>query len=138
MKDLTIARRLLGVEVTTELGGLCFDEMEEGKGRGFDGTFRLSTLTVVVIFLPVAFPVLVDFYFVLLCRVFGYLCNLRLWLPIDLQFPSLVGALLSRAWSMFISGVLRYFPIFGPQTCAIPSMRQLFLPMVKAYDRTIA
>ncbi|GMN35302.1 hypothetical protein TIFTF001_005220 [Ficus carica] len=39
--------------------------MEEGKGRGFDGTFKLSTLAIMVIFLPAAFPVLVEFHFVL-------------------------------------------------------------------------
>ena len=49
-EDMTITRRLLGVEVTAGLGGLCFGKMEEGKGHGFDGTFRLSTLVVVVIF----------------------------------------------------------------------------------------
>ncbi|GMN39699.1 hypothetical protein TIFTF001_008934 [Ficus carica] len=77
---MTIAGRLLGVEVTEGLGGLRFGEMEEGNGCGFDGTFRLSTLTVVVIFLPAAFPVLVDFNFVLTCRlcgVFSDLCDLR-------------------------------------------------------------
>ena len=70
-EDLTIARRLLGVEVIAELGGLRFNEMEEGKGHDFDGTFKLSTLTVVVIFLPAAFPVLVDFHFVLVCLCVG-------------------------------------------------------------------
>ncbi|GMN47066.1 hypothetical protein TIFTF001_016248 [Ficus carica] len=64
-EDLTIAGRLLGVEVTTGLGGLRFDEMEEPKGRGFDDTFRLSALAVVVNFLSAAFPVLIDFHFVL-------------------------------------------------------------------------
>ncbi|GMN31310.1 hypothetical protein TIFTF001_003200 [Ficus carica] len=109
-EDLTISGRLLGVKVIARLRGLCFDEMEEGKGRDFDGTFKLSTLTVVVIFLHAA----LDFYFVLsliitmvfpssklvvcssdldlgdllvvldlwLCMVFGDLCDLRSWLPI--------------------------------------------------------
>ena len=45
--------------------------MEEGKGRGFNGTFRLSTLDVVVIFLPAAFPVLANFHFVLVCLCVG-------------------------------------------------------------------
>ncbi|GMN68914.1 hypothetical protein TIFTF001_037964 [Ficus carica] len=143
--------------------------MEEGKDRGFDNTFKLSTLAVVVIFLPAAFPVLVDFHFVLsliimmvfplselvvcspdldigdllvlldlwLCRVFGDLCDLRLWLSIDRQSLSLVGALLSRAWCMLVSGVSRYFLVFGPQTCAFPTMRQLFVPMIEGYDSTI-
>ena len=71
VKDLTIAGRLLGVEVIAGLKGLHFDVMEEGKGRGFDGTFRLSTLIVVVIFLPAAFPMLVDFHFVLVCLCVG-------------------------------------------------------------------
>ncbi|GMN52802.1 hypothetical protein TIFTF001_021942 [Ficus carica] len=135
------------VEVTAGLGGLCFGEIEEGKGRGFDGTLRLSTLAMVVIFLHAAFPVLIDFHFVLvflnnndgypivrvhvyspyldlsnllvlldlwLCRVFGHLCDLRPWLPIDRQFPLLVGTLLSRAWCMLVSNVPRYLSIFGP------------------------
>ena len=55
------------MEVTAGLGSLRFSEMEEGKGRGFDSTFRPSTLAMVVIFLLAAFPVLVDFYFVLVC-----------------------------------------------------------------------
>ncbi|GMN48423.1 hypothetical protein TIFTF001_017599 [Ficus carica] len=113
--------RLLGVEVTAGLGGLRFYEMEEGKGRGFDDTFKLSTLAVVVIFLPATFqyfhnnnddlPIVWarsllarfrSWRFVgptrlVACKVFGDLYDLRSWLPIDWQFPSLVGALLSRA-----------------------------------------
>ncbi|GMN59454.1 hypothetical protein TIFTF001_028548 [Ficus carica] len=144
--------------------------MEEGKGRGFDGTFRLSTLVVVVIFLPTAFLVLVDFHFILsliitmvfllsglvvcspdldlgdllvlldlwLCRVFGDLCDLRSWLPIDWQFLLLVRALLSRAWCMLVYGVLRYFSVFGPQTCVVATMLKLFVSMVEGYDLTIA
>ncbi|GMN38255.1 hypothetical protein TIFTF001_007492 [Ficus carica] len=46
-ENLTIAGRLLGVEVIAGLGGLRFGEIEEGKGCGFDDTFRLSTLVVV-------------------------------------------------------------------------------------------
>ena len=57
-EDLTILRRLLGVEVTARLRCLCFGKME-GKCRDFDSTFRLSTLAVVVIFLPMA----LDFHF---------------------------------------------------------------------------
>ncbi|GMN70552.1 hypothetical protein TIFTF001_039592 [Ficus carica] len=105
--DERAMRSLLGMEVTAELGGMCFSEIEEGKGHGFDGTFRLSTLAMTVIFLPVAFPILVDFHFVLvnlcidldlgdllvlldlwLCREFSDLYDLRSWLPIDRQFPS--------------------------------------------------
>ncbi|GMN45724.1 hypothetical protein TIFTF001_014911 [Ficus carica] len=146
-EDLTIAERLLGVEVTAGLGGLRFGKMEEGKGGGFDGTFRLSTLVVVIIFLPVAFPSLIitivfpssglvvcssDLYLgdllillnLWLCMVFSDLCNMRLWLPIDRQSPSLVGALLSRAWCMLVFGVSRYFPVFGPQTCVIPTVHE--------------
>ena len=57
-----------------------------------------------------------------LCKMFGDLCDLRSWLLIDQQIP-LVGALLSKAWWMLVSNMLRYFPIFGPQTCAIHTMR---------------
>ncbi|GMN42875.1 hypothetical protein TIFTF001_012089 [Ficus carica] len=57
-EDLTIARRLLGLEVITWLGGLRLGEIEKGKGHGFNDTFRLSTLVVVVIFLPATFPIL--------------------------------------------------------------------------------
>ncbi|GMN49588.1 hypothetical protein TIFTF001_018759 [Ficus carica] len=145
-EDLTIAGRLLGAVVTMGLGGMRFGEMEEGKGHGFDAIFRLSTLAVVVIFLPTAFLVLVDFHFVMsliimmvfplsglvvcspdldfgdllvlldlwLCKVFGDLCDMRSWLPIDRQSPLLVGALLSKASCMLVSGVSRYFPVFGP------------------------
>ncbi|GMN60235.1 hypothetical protein TIFTF001_029313 [Ficus carica] len=155
-EDLTIAGRLLDVEVTVGLGGLRFGEMEEGKGRGFDDTFWLSTLVVVVIFLLVAFSVLsliimmvfpssklmvyspdldIGYLLVLLdlwlCRVFGNLCDLKSRLPIDRQILSLVGALLSRTYCMLVSGVLRYFPVFGPQTCVIPTVRQLFVLMVE-------
>ncbi|GMN62522.1 hypothetical protein TIFTF001_031600 [Ficus carica] len=77
------------------LGGLRFGEIEEGKDCGFNGTFRLFTLAVVVIFLFAAFPML---------------------------SPSLVGALLSRAWCMLVFDVSRYFPVFGPQTCAVPTV----------------
>ncbi|GMN51590.1 hypothetical protein TIFTF001_020749 [Ficus carica] len=91
-------------------------------GCGFYGTFRLFTLTVVVIFLPAAFSVLsliitmviplsgLVIYFpdldlgdllvlldLWLCRVFSDLCDLRSWLPIDRQSPSLLEVLLSRA-----------------------------------------
>ncbi|GMN26614.1 hypothetical protein TIFTF001_001350 [Ficus carica] len=125
-----------------------FGEMEEGKGRGFDGIFKLFTLTVVVIFLPVAFlimsstitMVVLSFELVVysldldlgdllvlldlwLCRVFGDLYDLRSWLPIDWQSLSLVGALLSRVWCMLVFDVSRYFPVFGPQICVIPFMR---------------
>lgn len=181
------------MEVTAGLGGLRFSKMEEGKDRGFNGTFR----DVVVIFLSTAFQVLVDFHFVLVClcvgvitmyhmqiwfcllfcyvcfqsliitmvfpsselvvcssdldlddllvlldlwlyRVFGDLCDVRSWLPVDRQFPSLVGALLSRAWYMLVFGVSKHLPIFGPQTCAFPTVRQLFVVwMVEGYDHTI-
>ncbi|GMN65364.1 hypothetical protein TIFTF001_034434 [Ficus carica] len=47
--------KVTGVKVTVGLGGLHFNEMEAGKGRGFDGTFKMSTLALVVIFLLVAF-----------------------------------------------------------------------------------
>ncbi|GMN22958.1 hypothetical protein TIFTF001_045741 [Ficus carica] len=100
--------------------------MLEGKGRGIDDTFRLSTLDVVVIFLPEVFLV-----------VFGDLCDLRSWLSIDRQCSSLVGALLSRAWCMLVSGMSRNFLVFGPQTCTVPTACQLFVPMVEGYDRSI-
>ncbi|GMN28829.1 hypothetical protein TIFTF001_002192 [Ficus carica] len=150
--------RLLGVEVIVGLGGLRFSKMEEGKDRGFNGTFR----DVVVIFLSTAFQVLsliirmvfqlsglvvclsdldLDDSLVLLdlwlYRVFGDLYDVRSWLPVDRQFPSLVGALLSRAWYMLVSGVSKYIPVFGPQTYAFPTVRQLFVSMVEGYDRTI-
>ncbi|GMN39750.1 hypothetical protein TIFTF001_008974 [Ficus carica] len=122
-----MARRILGVKVTAGLGGLRFYEMEEGKGRGFGGTFRLSTLTVVIIFLPATFS------FLIIMMVFPssefMICSSDLYLG-DL-------ALLSRAWCVLISGVSRYFPVLGLQTCAVPTMRQLFVPIVEGYDCTI-
>ena len=59
------------MEVIMGLGGLRFGEIETGKGHGVNGTFRLSTLVVVVIFLLATFPMLVDFYFVLVCLCLG-------------------------------------------------------------------
>ena len=58
-----------------------------------------------------------------LCRVSGDICDLMSWLPIDRQFSSLVGALLSRACRMIVSGVSRYFFIFGHRTCEVLTMR---------------
>lgn len=68
-EDLTISRSLLGLEVITGLEGLHFGQIEKGKDHGFNGNFRLSTLAVVVIFIPVTFLMLVDFHFILV-----YLC----------------------------------------------------------------
>ena len=62
-KCLIIVGRLLSVEVIVGLGGLNFDRMDKGKGRGFDGTFRLSTLAMVVIFLSAAFSAIDRFSF---------------------------------------------------------------------------
>ena len=80
-EDLTIARRLLGVEMTTGLGSLRSGEMEEWKDHGFDGTFRLFILTVVVIFLLAAFLVLVDFHFVVVCLCAGIIItyHMQIW-----------------------------------------------------------
>ena len=60
-KDLTIIERPPVATVTVRLGDLRFGKMKKGKGRDFDSTFRLSILAVVVIFLPAAFLVLVNF-----------------------------------------------------------------------------
>lgn len=65
-KDLTIIERSPGAAVTVWLGDLRFGKLKKGKGRDFDGTFRLSILVVIIIFLPAAFLVLINFYFVLI------------------------------------------------------------------------
>ena len=70
-EDLTIAGMLLSVELIVGLGGLRFSKIEEGQGCGFDGTLRLSTLTMEVIFLSETFSVFVDFHFVLVCLCIG-------------------------------------------------------------------
>ena len=38
---------------------------------------------------------------------------------------------------MFVSGMSRYFSVFGPYICAVSTVCQLFEPMIEDYDRIV-